>query len=35
VSRKTAETRLLHVYAKLGLSGQGAREALRDALAGH
>lgn len=35
VSRKTVETHLSHVYTKLGLSGQGAREALRDALASH
>ena len=35
VSRKTVETHLSHVYVKLGLSGQGAREVLRDALASH
>jgi DNA-binding CsgD family transcriptional regulator len=35
VSRKTVETHLSHAYGKLGLSGQGAREALRDTLARH
>jgi DNA-binding CsgD family transcriptional regulator len=35
VSRKTVETHLSHVYAKLGLSGQGAREALGETLASH
>jgi DNA-binding CsgD family transcriptional regulator len=35
VSRKTVETHLSHVYEKLGLSGQGAREVLRTSLASH
>lgn len=32
VSPKTIETHLSHVYAKLGLSGQGARHRLSEAL---
>jgi DNA-binding CsgD family transcriptional regulator len=35
VSRKTVETHLSHVYAKLGLAGQGARKSLWAALADH
>ena len=32
VSLKTVETHLSHAYAKLGLSGQGARKRLAEAL---
>jgi DNA-binding CsgD family transcriptional regulator len=32
VSPKTIDTHLSHVYAKLGLAGQGARRRLADAL---
>ena len=32
VSLKTVETHLLHVYAKLGLAGQGSRGRLAEAL---
>ena len=34
VSAKTVETHLTHAYAKLGLSGAGARERLAEALGG-